>query len=119
MKTKRQQLISVLRGAGDEGVTNAELSKIALRYGGYLGELYKRGYQVDKISEGNGVYRYILKHEPPVEQINKKTALDVLVEEIETKFNGHIDVQALPSLLESIGVSMRYKAGTHQGGIAH
>jgi RNA binding exosome subunit len=62
--TQKQKIINALRLAGSEGVTNAELSKISLRYGGHLGNLYRQGYKILKYNLDGGLYKYVLIAEP-------------------------------------------------------
>jgi hypothetical protein len=76
----RGKILDALRHAGNIGLTNVQLSKIGVRYGGHLGDLYKRGYVVDKENLGDGVYNYILVSEPEEEVIEHKSALDMLIE---------------------------------------
>lgn len=45
------------------GITNVQLSKTSLRYGGYLGKLYKEGYDIKTIPLEKGVFLlYLLKN---------------------------------------------------------
>ena len=39
------KVLTALRSVGKEGITNVELSKVNIRYGGYLGILYQQGYE--------------------------------------------------------------------------
>jgi hypothetical protein len=107
---KRSEILFALKHAGSKGATNVELSKIALRYGGYLGTLYEQGYKIEKQNLGNGVFNYILISEPK-EHVDKPKAIDVLFDKIGGKF---VTVEDLKSMFEDIGLSIRYKAGTHQ-----
>lgn len=111
MVGKREDILFVLRNSGRRGVTNVELSKIALRYGGYLGSLYEQGYKINKEHLGNGVFNYVLVSEPKGKVIEKPKALDLLIDTIGNKF---ISGEDLVSMFEEIGLSVKYKAGTHQ-----
>ena|SRR3982750_4679602 len=62
--TQRQKIINALKEAGAEGMTNSELSKISLRYGAHLGELYRKGYKITKQNLDGGLYKYVLIAEP-------------------------------------------------------
>lgn len=62
--TQKEKIVSILREAGDEGITNAELAKVCLRYGARLQELYKEGYEITLEHLNNGLYKYILKKVP-------------------------------------------------------
>ena len=62
--TQRQKIIHALKEAGNEGMTNVELSKISLRYGAQLGILYRQGYKIQKYNLDGGIYKYVLIVEP-------------------------------------------------------
>lgn len=62
--TQRQKILNALREAGSEGITNAELSQISLRYGGHLGNMYRNGYKIQKYNLDGGLYKYVLIAEP-------------------------------------------------------
>jgi hypothetical protein len=64
LTTQKQKIINALKVAGSEGVTNVELSKISLRYGGHLGNLYRQGYKIKKNNLDGGLFQYILISEP-------------------------------------------------------
>ena len=106
---KKEQIVNALKIAGRNGVTNAEMSNIALRYGGYLGELYKDGYKISKEHLGNGLYKYVLLSEPDEAPVREK-AIDVLAKEFEKL---GVSKEAFHNLLENSNVSVRYKANTY------
>lgn len=111
MKEKtRSQILVALRSRGKAGITNAELSKIALRYGGYLGQLYKRGYKIKKESLGHGLNRYTLISEPEVETPTIESAYDLLLRRVEDEVI--IDKDDLRLIMSELGIVVRYKAGT-------
>lgn len=110
--SKERQILDALRLADKSGVTNVELSKIALRYGGYLGSLYKKGYQIDKQSIGNNVYRYFLIKEPDVEFAEGMSAREKLIKAVEEL--GSVSSDSLNNILVDLGLTIRHKAGTHQ-----
>jgi hypothetical protein len=112
MRGKRQEILRALRNAGRRGLTNVELSKIALRYGGYLGKLYELGYEIKKEHLGNGLFNYVLVKEPEVERTEIPKAVDYLLEEVALR--GEVTAEELGQLIENLGVTVRYKAGTHQ-----
>lgn len=109
--TKETQILNALRSVGSNGITNVELSDIALRYGGYLGKLYEKGYKIEKERLGNGVFKYTLISEPEVEFKSKMSALDKLLKAVENV--GSVDSNQLKNLMESLRVSVRNNAGTH------
>lgn len=108
---KREQLLSVLR-AKPQGVTNVELSQnVSLRYGGHLGKLYELGYKIEKEALGGGLFLYKLIEEPKVENHDRKKAIDVLLDEV--KKEEIIDAEILQSMLDKLGINVKYKAGTY------
>lgn len=108
---KTEQILNALRTAGLKGLTNSELSKIALRYGGSLGELYKKGYTISKESLGEGLYRYWLVSEPSVEAVREK-AIDVLLSNV--KSFGLVDAEQLLSIMNNSNIAVKYKANTYK-----
>ena len=110
--SKRLEILNALRSVGKKGITNHELSKIALRYGGYLGNLYELGYVIDEEKLIDGIHRYTLISEPEEELKNKPKAIDILKDKIDEK--GLISSAQLEELLDKAGLSIRYKAGTHK-----
>ena len=109
--TKKEQIINILRERPN-GITNVELSKVALRYGGYLGLLYRDGYKITKAHLGDGVYLYTLTEEPK-EKRQHSTAIETFA--CALQLNGMDDVaSSLVELLEEAGVALRFKGGTYQ-----
>jgi hypothetical protein len=108
---KKEQILNALRNAGEIGITNAQLSKIALRYGGHLGKLYEEGYKIDKESLGDGLYNYTLVSEPETIIIREK-ALDVLLSQV--KELGSVSSEELYGLLNVNNISVKYKANTYK-----
>jgi hypothetical protein len=79
----RDQFLSALRDAGDKGVPNYELSKIALQYNFVIHQLRKSGYTIRRKAISKGTSYYILEEytavpavsAPPVEA--PPTLLDI------------------------------------------
>jgi hypothetical protein len=109
---KSEQILNALRTAGESGVTNVELSKIALRYGGYLGTLYKQGYKVQTTHLGDGVFNYVLNYEPKV-IVERQSAMEVLLNAIDS-FDGEVTKEELLSILQSKSIAVKYKANTYK-----
>jgi hypothetical protein len=109
--SKREQILNVLRSRGLRGITNAELSNISLRYGGHLGKLYELGYKIRKDSLGSGLFSYTLIEEPSREQHDRKKAIDALLSEVRKE--EIIDAGMLESMLENLGIAVRYKPNTY------
>jgi hypothetical protein len=110
----RAKILDSLRKAGSHGLTNVQLSKIAVRYGGSLGELYKRGYIINKEHVGDGVYNYTLVEEPEEETLTHKTALELLVDGVNKI--GLVDSKELVWLLDELGINVKRKANTYKKG---
>ncbi len=110
-ENKRQQILGLLRSKGLEGITNAELSKVALRYGGHLGKLYELGYKIRKDFLGEGLYKYTLVEEPSREQHDRKKAIDTLLNEVRKE--EIIDAGMLETMLNNLGITVKYKANTY------
>lgn len=111
IENKTQQIIDALRSAGTKGLTNAELSTIALRYGGSLGTLYHRGYEVKKTYLGNGLYNYVLTHEPD-EIVVREKAMTKLMDAVAEK--GLVSKSMLAEMMDNFGISVKYKANTYK-----
>lgn len=109
--SKRQEILSLLKNSGDNGITNTELSKISLRYGAHIGAFYEMGYVIKKVDMGNGVFKYIFVSNPPKDLSKKITAKDKLVEIIDEM--GSVDSIDFLNILEENGINVKYKANTH------
>ncbi|MFS0905839.1 hypothetical protein AB3N02_22710 [Priestia aryabhattai] len=108
---KSEQILNALRTAGDNGITNVELSKIALRYGGYLGTLYKQGFKVQTTHLGDGVFNYVLYHEPEV-IVERESAIEVLLKAIDGK--GAVTKEELLNIFSNHNIAVKYKANTYK-----
>lgn len=108
---KKDMILQALRNAGKYGVTNAELSKIALRYGGHLGKLYEEGYVINKESLGDGLYNYVLIKEPSTIIVREK-AINKLISEVSKR--GTINSAELIAIMDEINVAVKYKANTYR-----
>jgi hypothetical protein len=62
--TQKRKIIAALKDAGSDGLTNVELNKISMRFGGHIGTLRREGYKIQKINLDGGLYKYILIAEP-------------------------------------------------------
>lgn len=68
--TKKEQVLSMLRAAGDRGVTNRELNEAGIyRYSARIKELRDEGTEVDTIRIKGGYFKFRLAPPPcrPVE----------------------------------------------------
>ncbi|WP_336761428.1 hypothetical protein [Paenibacillus sp. USHLN196] len=112
-ETQRDKIIAALKRAGGSGVTNVELNKIALRYNARIQELYVRGYKIHSEELDGGVTKYILISEPTEPFKRPDKAVDILIEDIECKYNGNISARELNEYLETQGFTVRRKIGSY------
>lgn len=108
---KEEQILAYLK-ANPNGVTNIELAEIALRYGGYLGNLYKKGYNIKTIPIGNGVHKYKLISCPDEDFEEKPKAIDLLLKEIES--HDFVNASEFENILEKLNISVKYRANTYK-----
>lgn len=111
--TQRQKIIDALKEAGSEGLTNAELSKISLRYGAHLGDLYRKGYKISKQNLDGGLYKYVLISEPADIKFFEN-ANEEIFNEIRENFNDSITKDDLKNLLEEKHFHIIRKSGWYQ-----
>ncbi|PYE51542.1 hypothetical protein HUB98_05920 [Paenibacillus barcinonensis] len=112
-ETQRDKIIAALKRAGDSGVTNVELNKIALRYNARIQELYVRGYKIHSEELDGGITKYILVSEPTEPFKKPDKAVDILIDDIESKYNGNISARELNEYLETRGFTVRRKIGSY------
>jgi len=112
MSNKKNEILSALRQAGAKGVTNVELSAIALRYGGYLGNLYQDGHEIKTEHEENNIYRYYLINENKEAPVERPSAHDKLLSLVDDKMI--VTAKTLEKLLNDNGIVLRYKANYHR-----
>lgn len=110
LETKRGQILNLLRSRGSEGITNVELSDVALRYGGHLGKLYELGYKIKKEPLGDGIFRYTLLSEPERERHERKPAIDILLDGVEKL---GVSKSEFENLLNELGIAVRFKPYTY------
>lgn len=103
---KRYVVLEMLQKAGTKGVTNAELRKATPRFTGAIYDLKEEGYMIKTISEGNGVYRYVLVGKTePTEQLS---ALDTLTRAIENE-GGIVTVQRFQEIMKENNLIFKRK----------
>jgi len=93
-------------------MTNAELSKISLRYGGHLGDLYRKGYKITKQNLDGGLYKYVLIAEP-ADIKYFKNATEETIDELE-KIHGEEIANDLRFILEDKYFHIIRKNGWYQ-----
>lgn len=108
--TQRQKFIHALKEAGSEGLTNVELSKISLRYGGHLGDLYRKGYKIQIHNLDGGLYKYVLIAEP-ADIKYFQNANEEIFEAIRENFDNAITWDGLKNLLEEKHFHIIRKSG--------
>lgn len=99
-------IISMLKRAGAEGVTNIEFARVANCYGARLSELYSVGYEIDTEYISDGVYKYILVSEPE-RPVKPKTKVEELVGAIG---KDKINIEELDELLVNLDINVRRKS---------
>lgn len=58
LAAQNNKILAWLKQRGNQGVTNAELSTVALKYTSRISDLRQSGNDIRCYSEGGGVYRY-------------------------------------------------------------
>ncbi|MGM1044798.1 MAG: hypothetical protein ACQEXX_01490 [Bacillota bacterium] len=111
-ESQKDKIIGLLREAGDNGVLNTQLSKVALRYNARIQELYVMGYKIDSEELAGGVTKYILKSEPSVKVSKPEKAIDVLINDIKSKYNDNLSSGDLFNYLEENNFTVRRKIGS-------
>ena len=53
-------MLQLLRDRGETGVTNTELSEIAIKYTGRISEIRGTGHNIETVRVDGGLFRYIL-----------------------------------------------------------
>ncbi len=111
-RSQRSIILNRLREAGTNGLTNVQLSDIALRYNARLQELYTQGYEVKVEPFNDGITKYTLVFEPEI--LNKKLddAINILFKEIKNTYQDKINTEDLANLLERQGFTVRRKIGS-------
>ncbi|WP_121616736.1 hypothetical protein [Virgibacillus halodenitrificans] len=118
-KAQRGKIIEGLRKAGVEGLTNVYLyDNITKSLGARLTELYERGYNIQCTKVEDGVYRYVLISEPIKLKPKSKRAEELLINQIDTDFNGKIDTKDLIDLLRENDFIISRKAGAFKRALA-
>jgi hypothetical protein len=111
---QREKILKLLRAAGSEGLTNVALKDVCVRWSSRIQELYQEGYTIDVIPVKNGIYKYIFISEPEVKRSKPKQAVSLVVSEIDGRYDGTITSEDLQTLLDSMGMKIVRKIGTHK-----
>lgn len=104
---QKKRIIEALRLAGENGLTNKQLSKIAMRYTARMAELYKMGYNIKLDNLGNGVVKYTLLSEPvkPVKQENALQKIESMIRQM----GGEVTMSQLKEVLTSNNIIVAHK----------
>ncbi|OME55480.1 hypothetical protein BSK59_13465 [Paenibacillus odorifer] len=105
--TQKQKIISMLRAAGINGVTNVDLSEVALRYNARIQELYVEGYRIGVNDLAGGLTKYILIKEPETKRSKPEKALDILIDNIKENYNNNISTEQLIEELQASNFTVR------------
>jgi hypothetical protein len=108
----KQQIINLLKDAGSKGVTNSDLSKIGYRYNARIQEMYVEGYEIKVEELAGGLTKYILISEPESKKSKPNKALDILVEDIKSKYNNSITCDDLLEYLKEQNFTVRRNVGS-------
>ncbi|MCY7861196.1 hypothetical protein MOD67_14305 [Bacillus licheniformis] len=108
INTQREKVLHLLKQRGSNGVFNYELAKIALSYQRRIHDLIEEGYDVVISNEGGGAFKYTLKNLSP-SKTSKRSALEMVIREIEENYGGSIDALELLDIIENLGVNVCHK----------
>ncbi|ASA22673.1 hypothetical protein [Paenibacillus donghaensis] len=111
-ESQRLKILNLLRSAGNSGVTNVDLVKVALRYSARIQEMYVAGYEINVEELAGGLTKYILVSEPETKKSKPDKALNVLIDEIKNKYNGIVSVEQLIEELDNNNFTVRRNIGT-------
>jgi predicted ATP-grasp superfamily ATP-dependent carboligase len=111
-ESQRLQILNLLRSAGNNGVTNVDLVKVALRYSARIQEMYVAGYEINVEELAGGLTNYVLVKEPETKKNKPDKALNVLIEGIKNKYNGNVSVEQLIEELNNNNFTVRRNIGT-------
>jgi hypothetical protein len=109
--SQRVQVLNKLREVGEKGITNIELYEVCQRWQARLSELYAQGYKVRLDNLGDGIYNYVLVHEPTALAPKPLRAQTIVTREIEGKFDGKVTTAQLLHILASNGLELKRKTG--------
>lgn len=111
--SQAEKIIILLKEAGEDGVTNIELSKISLKYDARISELRQKGYEIETAHDKDGIYKYKLKRIPS-QDARFYSALDQLTLKILNEYNGKITAFQLRDLLDKMYFEVKRKSGYYK-----
>lgn len=107
LNSQKETILKMLQEAGDKGVPNTKLRRVALRFTGVIHQLKKDGHIIEVVSYGDGVYRYVLKGN--TEPAKEESALDILIQAIEDE-GGIVTVGKLLQIMEEKNLIFKRKS---------
>lgn len=102
-----KDILSMLKRAGENGVTNTELIKITHRFGGTIFNLRMSGYKIELTNMGDGIVLYTLKRNTP-SKVGKVKGIDLVANEIEV-LGGRVSLWDLMNILEDHNLHIIHK----------
>lgn len=106
LNSQKETILKMLQEAGDNGVPNTKLRRVALRFTSVIHQLKKVGYIIEVVSDGDGVYRYVLKGK--TEPAKEESALDILIQAIEDE-GGIVTVGKLLRIMDEKNLIFKRK----------
>lgn len=113
-KSQREIILEMLRGAGENGVTNTTFQKVSIRWDARIRELYQEGFEIKAEEVKGGVWKYTLLQEPLFPLPKPKHAMEILLEEIEKKYGGSISSAELKKLIMKKRMNVVRAFGSHK-----
>lgn len=108
-----EKIVNLLKEAGEEGVTNVALSAISFKYDARLSELRSKGYEIETVYDGKGIYRYILRKIPADNKFHRNATEEIL-QLVDEKFEGLITTDQLKALLDFKYFHITRKSGWYK-----
>lgn len=112
--SQRQRILTLLRESGESGTTNAELIKIAFKYGSRIQELYELGYEISTETYENGITTYKLISEPEFENKSNQAAIDILLQQVNSLYQGNVNANDLINLLDKLNFTVKRRINSHK-----
>ncbi|KZR57897.1 hypothetical protein [Pseudobacillus badius] len=109
ISSQKESMLELLQERGDKGAYNYELAELAMSYQRRIGDLVEQGYDIKVTCEGGGVYRYTLVGLLEPSKRDRKPILELIIREIEEKYNGSIDAAELLDVIDNVGAIVSYK----------
>ena len=108
-----EKIINLLKESGEEGATNIALCAISFKYDARLSELRRKGYEIETLYDGKGIFRYVLK-KIPADNKFYMNATDEILLLIDEKFDGTITTDQLSVLLDSKHFHITRRSGWYK-----